>query len=470
MELYSEGKNYKLYQGDMLDMLDVVEENSIDSIVTDPPYELNFMNKGWDNAGVSFKKETWEKCYKALKPGGHLLAFGGTRTYHRIACAIEDAGFEIRDCIMWIYGSGFPKSMNIGLSIDKKNGVESPVVGQNQDILKKQAKDLREGHRTIVDSLDSGAPERNNGFKTVSADIKQAQNEWDGWGTQLKPSYEPIIIARKPVEGSITENVIKWRVGGYNIDECRVPLEDGYEFKTTNRKSRADDNVFDNSNCGFDSENNTNASASPKGRFPANTILTYDETDFDEVCSNFPNSKGASSQNNYSNGHIYRGQSLNESQTSLNGFREWYNDSGSASRYFYCAKASKKDRDAGLEEMDAVAGHGKGNGLDRVCEFCGVSQLTPELCHCETKSWVAKPKKNFHPTVKPTELMQYLVKLVTPRNGIVLDPFNGSGSTGKAVLYENKERDVNYSYIGIELTPEYLPISKARLDFVNKTV
>ena len=371
---------------------------------------------------------------------------------------------------MWIYGSGFPKSMNIGLSIDKKNGVESPVVGQNQDILKKQAKDLREGRRTIVDSLDSGAPERNNGFKTVSADIKQAQNEWDGWGTQLKPSYEPIIIARKPVEGSITENVMKWGVGGYNIDECRVPLEDGYEFKTTNRKSRADDNVFDNSNCGFDSENNTNASASPKGRFPANTILTYDETDFDEVCGNFPNSKGASSQNNYSNGHIYRGQSLNESQTSLNGFREWYNDSGSASRYFYCAKASKKDRDAGLEEMDAIAGHGKGNGLDRVCEFCGVSQLTPELCHCETKSWVAKPKKNFHPTVKPTELMQYLVKLVTPRNGIVLDPFNGSGSTGKAVLYENKERDVNYSYIGIELTPEYLPISKARLDFVNKTV
>ena len=464
MKLYSEHNDYKLYEGNMLDLLQVVEESSVDSIVTDPPYELGFMGKSWDNSGIAFQKETWEQCYKALKPGGHLLAFGGTRTYHRIACAIEDAGFEIRDCIMWLYGSGFPKSMNIGLAIDKRNGVESPVVGQNQDILKKQAKDLREGHRTIVDSLDGGAPERNNGFKTVSADIRQAQNEWEGWGTQLKPSYEPIIIARKPVEGSIIENVMKYNVGGYNIDECRVPLESNYEFKTTNRKSRADDNVFDNSNCGFDSENNTNASASPKGRFPANTILTYDDTDFDEVCSGFPYTKNSKRGAKYNKETAY----TNTYTPSMTLYSEdnTYGDEGSASRYFYCAKASKKDRDAGLEEMDAVAGHGKGNGLDRVCEFCGVSQLTPELCHCETKSWVAKPRKNFHPTVKPTELMQYLVKLVTPINGILLDPFNGSGSTGKAVMYENLENNKGYKYIGIELTPEYLPISKARLDYV----
>jgi site-specific DNA-methyltransferase (adenine-specific) len=474
MELYSEGKNYKLYQGNMLDMLDVVEENSIDSIVTDPPYELNFMNKGWDNAGISFKKETWEKCYKALKPGGHLLAFGGTRTYHRIACAIEDAGFEIRDCIMWLYGSGFPKSMNIGLSIDKKNGVESPVVGQNQDILKKQAKDLREGHRTIVDSLDSGAPERNNGFKTVSADIKQAQNEWNGWGTQLKPSYEPIIIARKPVEGSITENVMKWGVGGYNIDECRVPLEDGYEFKTTNRKSRTDDNVFDNSNCGFDSENNTNASADPKGRFPANTILTYDDTDFDEVCGGFPNTKGEIGRIGRKNGGNYNASSYKVGIVTDYGFK----DSGSASRYFYCAKASKKDRDEGLDNLESKARFQQGNySQSPMCSVCGKTfngTNNHSLCGEHTMIYVSKEenkvRKNIHPTVKPTSLMQYLVKLVTPRNGIVLDPFNGSGSTGKAVLYENKERDVNYSYIGIELTPEYLPISKARLDFVNKTV
>lgn len=386
-----------------------------------------------------------------------MLAFGGTRTYHRIACAIEDAGFEIRDCIMWLYGSGFPKSMNIGLAIDKRNGVESPVVGQNQDILKKQAKDLREGHRTIVDSLDSGAPERNNGFKTVSADIRQAQNEWAGWGTQLKPSYEPIIIARKPVEKSIVDNVIKYGVGGYNIDECRV----GDEVISTHNAPKG---TFAGGD--WDRGSDTSSYKQHNGRFPANTILTYDETDFDEVCGNFPNSKGASSQNNYSNGHIYRGQSLNESQTSLNGFREWYNDSGSASRYFYCAKASKKDRDEGLENFIATTDGAKGNGLDRVCEFCGVSQLTPEKCHCEIKSWITKPKKNTHPTVKPTQLMQYLVKLVTPKNGTILDPFNGSGSTGKAVMYENIERNANYKYIGIELTEEYLPISKARIEYV----
>ena len=132
MKLYSENKNYKLYQGNMLDMLEVIEPNTIDSVVTDPPYELNFMGKGWDNAGVSFNKDTWKKCYEVLKPGGYLLAFGGSRTHHRIACAIEDAGFEIRDTIMWLYGSGFPKSMNIGLAIDKKNGVESKVVGSGK--------------------------------------------------------------------------------------------------------------------------------------------------------------------------------------------------------------------------------------------------------------------------------------------------------------------------------------------------
>lgn len=467
MKLYSEHNDYKLYEGNMLDLLQVVEESSVDSIVTDPPYELGFMGKSWDSSGIAFQKETWEQCYKALKPGGHLLAFGGTRTYHRIACAIEDAGFEIRDCIMWLYGSGFPKSMNIGLAIDKRNGVESPVVGQNQDILKKQAKDLREGHRTIVDSLDGGAPERNNGFKTVSADIRQAQNEWEGWGTQLKPSYEPIIIARKPVEKSIVDNVVKYGVGGYNIDECRIPLENNYEFKTTNRKSRADDNVFDNSTCGFDSENNTTASANPIGRFPANTILTYDETDFDEVCSGFPYTKstGGSGEKSKSNtfSNTYNGGWGHDKDCAhLGGL----GDEGSASRYFYCAKASKKDRDEGLDDFEAVTDGAKGNGLDRICEFCGASQLTPEKCHCETKSWITKPRKNTHPTVKPTELMQYLVRLVTPNKGTVLDPFNGSGSTGKAVMYENLENNKGYKYIGIELTQEYLPISKARLDYV----
>lgn len=206
-------ERYNLINGDMLEELDKFEENSIDSIITDPPYELNFLGKGWDNAGVSFNKETWKKCLRVLKPGGYILAFGGSRTFHRIACAIEDAGFEIRDTIMWLYGSGFPKSMNIGIALDKKNGVESKVIGQNQDILVKQAKDLREGHRKIVDSLNAGADERNNGFISVSADVKEPVSEdgkkWQGWGTCLKPSFEPIIVARKPLERNNVRKCIK---------------------------------------------------------------------------------------------------------------------------------------------------------------------------------------------------------------------------------------------------------------------
>ena len=480
MKLYSTNGEYSLYQGNMLDMLEVIKPNSIDSIITDPPYGLTsitkrfgkensapnqfgtdgafsrltkgFMGKEWDGSGIEYNVEAWKKCFEVLKDGGYLLAFGGTRTYHRIACAIEDAGFEIRDTIMWLYGSGFPKSMNIGLAIDKKNGVESKIIGSAKS------------------GVSSRAYQSEATTTAGEYEIKEAQNEWNGWGTSLKPSYEPIIVARKPFKGTLIDNIIENGVGGINVDECRIPFETtsnpatnplyrkkaGYKVPAKGQQS--------NGAVSFSSSKND---VNEIGRFPANTILTYDENDFDEVCGGFPISKGASSQNNYSNGSIYRGQSLNESATKLNGFREWYNDNGSACRYFYNAKASKKDRDEGLDSFVETIGHSKGNGLDRVCEYCGVSQLTPELCHCEKKSWVAKPKKNSHPTVKPTSLMQYLVRLVTPDGGTILDPFNGSGSTGKAVMYENKERNKNYKYIGIELTEEYLPISKARIEYVS---
>ena len=554
MKLYSENKEYKLYQGNMLDMLKVIEPNSIDSIVTDPPYELNFMGKGWDNSGIAFQSSTWLKCLEVLKPGGYLLAFGGSRTYHRIACAIEDAGFEIRDTIMWLYGSGFPKSMNIGLALDKRNGIESEVVGLNQDILIKQKKDLEVGHRKIVDSYNAGAVDRNNGFKNVSAEIKKPISEdgkkWSGWGTALKPSFEPIIIARKPFDGSCIDNVIKWGVGGINIDECRVGTDvigggTMPDLRDVGRKSKEtigidklsfgqvenaqrieyeehvgrfpantiltyDDTDFDEV-CGSMPEtkgdarvskptynksiwgnagsvestalyNDSGSAAryfynakvsdkdedvdSPIGRFPANTILTYDDTDYEEVCGGFPQSKGATSQNNYSNGHIYRGQSLNESNTSLNGYREWYNDDGSASRYFYCAKASKKDRDEGLAEFEEKktgelqGGRKEGSAGSIMLNANGSTRVNPY-------AGSGTPKKNVHPTVKPCELMQYLVRLVTPNGGTVLDPFNGSGSTGKAVMYENREKLKGYKYIGIELTPEYLPISRARIEYAS---
>lgn len=416
MKLYSENNFYKLYQGSMLDMSDVIEKESIDSIVTDPPYELNFMGKGWDNAGVSFQPDTWKKCYEVLKPGGYLLAFGGSRTFHRIACAIEDAGFEIRDTIMWIYGSGFPKSMNIGLAIDKKNGIEI------------KSSYIPNDKNNVYGNKFGGGKTDNN---------LKAQNKWQGWGTALKPSFEPIIVARKPFKGSLVDNVIKYGVGGINIDECRVGNE-------TISIHNAPKGTFAGGEYGRGSD--TSSYRDSTGRFPANTILTYDETDFEEVCGGFPNTKTGNIKphKNKSNG-VCNFNTQNETTNYFNG------DSGSASRYFYCAKASAKDRNEGLDNFEETkVNDGRQTPIDNPFQ------------RGET------PRRNVHPCVKPTNLMQYLVRLVTPNNGTILDPFNGSGSTGKAVMYENKERNKNYKYIGIELTEEYLPISKARIEYVCK--
>ena len=433
MKLYSENKDYKLYQGSMLDMLEIIQPSTIDSIVTDPPYELNFMGKGWDNAGISFQTDTWKKCFEVLKPGGYLLAFGGSRTFHRIACAIEDAGFEIRDTIMWLYGSGFPKSMNIGLAIDKKNGVESKVVGKSKSGSTSKAFNLNEQQR-----------EAGTGILAGEYDVKEAQNEWNGWGTALKPSFEPIIVARKPFKGSLVDNVIEHGVGGINIDECRVEAIDKEDLqKNWNRQQSTSSNVVS-----YVAQKDIDLREyKPDGRFPANTILTYDENDFDEVCGGFPNTK------NITKTHIAKNSDNNvnfnaSKQVNIIG----YEDSGSASRYFYCAKASKKDRDEGLDDFEE-----KNTMCDR----------NPELASANMpQNRSGNLRKNTHPTVKPTTLMQYLVRLVTPNGGTILDPFNGSGSTGKAVMYENKERDKNYKYIGIELTEEYIPISKARIEYV----
>lgn len=493
MNLFYQDSSCTLYNGNMLDMLDNIEPNSVDSIVTDPPYGLTsivkrfgkegsapakygkdgsfarlskgFLGKEWDGSGIEYNVDAWKKCYEVLKPGGYLLAFGGSRTFYRIACAMEDAGFEIRDTIMWLYGSGFPKSFNIGLAIDKKNGVESPVVGQNADILKKQAKDLREGHRKIKDSYDLGDENRNNGFTTVSADIKEAQNQWRGWGTCLKPAYEPIIVARKPPIGSLVDNVIEYGVGGINIEECRIPLEDDYQYKETIRSTRNNDtSVFSSDSVGFKNENNTLASASPDGRFPSNVILTYDETDKEEVCGGFPDSDGCRPHKVYSNVEKYDGWgTITQKNGELVGYDD---DGGSAARYFYCAKASKKDREDGCGNLpdaySAMSNQAKAELKRGNLDFIG-SEDKPVFNAFNSVNIV----KNNHPTVKPTELMQYLVRLVTPNGGTILDPFNGSGSTGKAVMYENNERNKNYKYIGIELDKEYLEISKARIKFAQ---
>lgn len=442
----------ELYNADCLEKLDELAEGSVDAIVTDPPYELNFMSKGWDNAGVSFSKKTWAKCLRVLKPGGYLLAFGGSRTYHRIACAIEDGGFEIRDCIMWLYGSGFPKSMNIGLAVDKKNGIESKVVGKGKS--GSAETHTRTMHSQTLDGKDVFGGE---------FDIKQAQNEWAGWGTALKPSYEPIIMARKPFKGSCVDNVLEHGVGGINIDECRVGSE------------KLRNSYAGNKNSGFTSADDRDAKgkgmfAGKKkgetivtGRFPANTLLTYDETDYDEVCGGFPNSKGGS-------GKGFKKNDYAEKETATNFTRGDfvpYNDNGSASRYFYCAKASKKDRDEGLDNFktqktgDLQGGRKDGSAGSIMKNADGGTRVNPY-------AGTGAPKKNTHPTVKPTELMQYLIRLVAPKGSTILDPFMGSGSTGKAVMFENKERNADYSFIGIEKQSDYCEIAKARIDYARK--
>jgi site-specific DNA-methyltransferase (adenine-specific) len=335
-----------------------------------------------------------------------------------MACAIEDAGFEIRDQIQWIYGSGFPKSHNIGKAVDKLQGNEREVVG-------KIAQPGSTNNRIAM----------GNGWQD-DPDLTKGTSQYEGWGTALKPANEPICMARKPLsEKTVASNVLKYGTGGINIDECRV------EYKSEKDANNAKNGGGQAGGWAFRSEI-PQRPHSELGRFPANVI--HDGSD--EVVDLFPDSKGASSQNNNSNGHIYRGQSLEESETSLNGHRDWYNDNGSAARFFYCAKTSKSERNKGLEGFEdkqtwASQEKRESNSFD-VFESDGREKTI---------------NKNNHPTVKPIKLMQYLCRLITPKGGTVLDPFNGSGSTGCACVLEG------FNYIGIDLDQEYCKISEARI-------
>jgi site-specific DNA-methyltransferase (adenine-specific) len=433
-------RNAVIYQGNNLEVLPTLPDNSVDSIVCDPPYELGFMGKSWDSSGIAYSVELWRECLRVLKPGGHLLAFGGTRTWHRLAVAIEDAGFEIRDNIAWLYGSGFPKSHNISKAIDKAAGAERTVVGSR-----------------IADDIRGGNMHAENRGQRHTIDITASATDdakaWDGWGTALKPAHEPIVVARKPLIGTVAENVLQHGVGGLNIDATRIGMSAKDEKNSANNWKpqgyESGNNIYEIGTKVIATEQNT------IGRWPANIILDeYTATLLPES-----NATGSGKASGFRKGG---GDGNSVGLAGTKNAADGFSDSGSVSRFFYVAKASKQDRNQGLENIEGQEISAKGNGLARTCNSCGASTL--DGCDCPDRTFSNPVRQNFHPTVKPTALMQYLIRLVTPAHGVVLDPFAGSGSTGKAAILENKQ------FIGIEITPEYLPIIAGRLTHAYETL
>jgi DNA modification methylase len=428
---------YKILHGNNLDILPTLADNSIDSIVTDPPYELGFMGKKWDSSGIAYSVELWQQCLRVLKPGGHLLSFGGTRTYHRVAVAIEDAGFELRDSIAWLYGSGFPKSLDVSKAIDKAAGAEREVIGQKITGRALGGSNWRDG--------DAGGQEK----VSITAPSTPEAKQWQGWGTALKPAFEPVIVARKPIEGTVANNVLKWGTGGLNIDGSRIGTTDSlYRASSVAMPENQEMNEVWKEKCKQDpnwvAEANKktqekSAHADKLGRWPANIILDpYTAELLDEQSGISKSTGGQISGGAFRSGNIY-GQGKDLRSKGDPGF----GDTGGASRFFYVAKASKRDRNEGLDDLDAQR-HSDRELAD------GVGGDNP-------RNRTNQAKQNFHPTVKPTSLMEYLIKLVTPPNGTVLDPFTGSGSTGKAAILQG------FDFIGIEMTEEYLPIIEGRL-------
>jgi len=420
--------------GDCRERLRELPDNSVDSVVCDPPYHLTsivkrfgsstaapinnadekngrngpyhraakgFMGQTWDGGDVAFQLETWAEILRVLKPGGHLVAFSGTRTVHRMVCAIEDAGFEIRDSIAWIYGSGFPKSHDVSKGIDKMAGAEREVLGYKPHLGRKSGDASHESW--VKNGISSGADYCTNpktlGIGMLTAPATDDAREWQGWGTALKPALEPICLARKPLsEKNIAANVLRWGTGAINVDGCRVGTADdlnGGTYSGSDAKETAP---------GWRMANAKREFAQPIGRWPAN--LVHDGSD--EVLAGFPETASGSIAAHH----------VRTTSKTKNCFGEraapaevTQGDSGSAARFFYTAKTSSAER-------------GEGNN---------------------------------HPTVKPIALMQWLVRLVTPPGGIVLDPFMGSGSTGLACQAEL------LNFIGCEMSPEYAAIAERRL-------
>lgn len=541
--------------GSCLDRLRDLDDASVDSVVTDPPYEIGFMGKGWDGTGIAYSVELWAECLRVLKPGGHVLAFGATRSYHRMACAIEDAGFEIRDSVHWSYGSGFPKSLAVDKAIDKQIGREEAGLAQRvadaglvakwlvdrmaernitrsnicehfnaENIAQQwttywtdgavkprvpsceQWRELREW-LDLPDDMDAevwrlngmkgelaplaferevvgqraasvaaeedkrGAKglafgKREMGLVDITAPATPAAAQWEGWGTALKPSHEPIVVARKPLEGTVAGNVLAYGTGALNVDGCRVGASEADREEMSGRSGRrTEGDLFTGKGDGQAWEPRAS------GRWPANSVFTHN-WDCDGACtSGCPVADLDSQSGNRKVGAVrpYQQKHTGDTPSSFSHAVSLERDytspasEGGASRFFtqanwdpqfdqpvlYYAKPSKRERNAGLDHLEAgKALYTEGTGLSKNGDG---SVSIPDAA-----------RQNTHPTVKPVALMRHLCRLVTPPGGVVLDPFLGSGTTAVAAILEG------FQWVGCEMTADYLPIISGRVAHAEK--
>lgn len=423
-----------LLNGDCLYILDWVEPASVDALITDPPAGIGFMGKEWDHdkggrdQWVNWMTLVMQKAFAAMKPGAHGLIWALPRTSHWTATALENAGFEVRDVVTHLFGSGFPKSLNISKAIDKAAGAERDIIGSLR------CKQMDGGEYRKDGNPQIHAP--------ITAPNTEAAKQWDGWGTALKPASEHWILVRKPLsEKTVAANVLKWGVGGINIDGCRISTGGKVVWKVPpTEKQTSSVMVYDKPGDGSDSmfKNKGDRQGTPLGRFPANLVLSHSEHCEDDQCDMFcpvkmlDEQSGVGVSKNSKRGDGI-GAGYHQSDKPYNTERG-FNDFGGASRFFYCAKISTSERNAGLEGKEGKAFNAK----------------SPIPFH-----------KNHHPTVKSKKLMSYLCKLITPPNGTILDPFMGSGSTGIAA------KECGFDFIGIEKEPDYFEIAQKRIGAVN---
>lgn len=477
----------RIIHGDMRAILPALAADSFEVVITDPPYDLpgGFMNKSWDKTGIAFNSQTWREVMRVLKPGGYVLAFGGTRTFHRIACALEDAGFEYRDTLCWLYGSGFPKSLSIDKSIDKAVGVERKVIGRANGV-----------GSTNTKSLGEYATEYNATLPT--SDLAK---EWSGWGTALKPAWEPILMARKPFSGTVALNIQKHGAGALNIDACRIGYEEGGSL-ATNPSRRTHINGGNGGNIISHENERRVVIPNKSGRWPANVVLSHSEAcvktgrtqvkarvinRFDDGAKPFGegaghpytseslgNENGNETIDTYDceldcavrlldeqTGVLTSGEPMGVRHTdSVNAYGldpgrigtpvTGFGDSGGASRFFYTSKSSVYEREVGLEAMPKQS-RGAADGAAVSNTNKGpTNAIRPDD---------GTVSANNHPTVKPLDLMRWLVKLVTKPGGTVLDCFMGSGSTGCAAVIEGM------NFVGIEAEVDYVAIAEKRIAY-----